>query len=93
LRDIQRPKRNNLSAEAVEACLLSHQSLNASESFFIANDMEKKYKVMWNSLQSALNIEVSQEPSNQTEETQIQSCIKELSEGLFENDELEEKPE
>jgi len=94
LRDIQRPKRNNLSAEAVEACLLSHHSLNASESFLITNDMKKKYKVMWNSLQSALNIELSQEPSNQIEEkkeeTQIQSCIKELSEGLFENDELEE---
>lgn len=35
LRDIQRPKRNNLSAEAVEARLLSHQSLNASRVFLL----------------------------------------------------------
>ena len=53
LKDIKDVRRNRLSSESVEACVLIHDDLGNMENFFVTSDMIQKYSKMWNNSQKS----------------------------------------
>ena len=48
-RDIKKPKRNRLSSESLEACLLIQHELEGINDLFMTPEMIENYKTMWKS--------------------------------------------